>query len=108
MKVSQDLKVQTIITTYEVTPGTFLDLLAELQNAFDTFISKQDGFISGAIHTNDAQTRIANYTQWTSREKFLEVLRSKEMQAMNRKFSDLSKSFEPVLYEVHANFDAAL
>ncbi|WP_370213151.1 antibiotic biosynthesis monooxygenase [Roseovarius sp.] len=106
MRVSQNEKVQTVITTYEVTPGTYLDLLEELRNSFEEFIRKQDGFIAGAVHTNDAQTRIANYTQWQSREQFLNVLRSDEMRRMNRKFSDLSKGFEPVLYEVHASFEA--
>ncbi|MFU1478399.1 antibiotic biosynthesis monooxygenase family protein [Roseovarius sp. C7] len=106
MRVSQDAKVQTVITTYEVTPGTYLDLLEELRKAFDGFIRVQDGFVAGAVHTNDAQTRIANYTQWQTREQFLNVLRSEEMRRMNRKFSELSKGFEPVLYEVHASFDA--
>lgn len=105
MKVSHEMKIQTVITTYEVTPGTYLDLLDELRNSFETYIRKQDGFISGAVHSNDAQTRIANYTQWQTREQFLRVLRTEEMRKMNRRFSELSKAFEPVLYEVQASFD---
>ena len=92
--------VQTVVTTYEVTPGTFLDLMEELQKAFESFIRHQDGFIGGAIHGNDAQTRIANYRQWQSRDAFQAVTRSSEMRKRARKFSELSKSFEPVLYEV--------
>lgn len=100
MEVAQNNTHQTVITTYEVTPGTFLDLLDELEAAFETFHQKQDGFISGAIHINDAQTRIANYTQWKTREHFQAMLRSDEMRAYGRKFSALSKTFEPVLYDV--------
>ncbi|MEP2505216.1 MAG: antibiotic biosynthesis monooxygenase family protein [Paracoccaceae bacterium] len=100
MKVAQDNTHQTVITTYEVNPGTFLDLLEELETAFETFLRKQDGFIAGAIHTNDAQTRIANYTQWKTREHFQAALRSDEMRAYGRKFSALSKTFAPVLYDV--------
>lgn len=100
MKVSQSNTYQTVITTYEVTPGTFLDLLEELETAFESFVRKQDGFVAGAIHTNDAQTRIANYTQWESREQFQATLRSEEMRAYARKFSALSKTFAPVLYDV--------
>ena len=91
---------QTVVTTYEVTPGTYLDLVEELRNAFESFIRHQPGFVGGAIHGNDAQTRIANYTQWKTREEFQDVLRTPEMRQMSRKFSDLSKRFGPVLYEV--------
>jgi quinol monooxygenase YgiN len=104
MKVTSEKNVQTVITTYEVTPGTYLDLLDELQTAFNSFVRKQDGFVGGTIHTNDAQTRIANYTQWQTREQFLAVLRTDEMREWSRKFNALSKSFEPVLYEVHEIF----
>ena len=98
---------QTVITTYEVTPGTYADLLEELEDAFQEFIRHQPGFVAGAIHGNDAQTRIANYTQWKSRELFLAVLRTDEMRSRNKKFSELSKSFAPVLYEVRASFISA-
>lgn len=106
MKISSELHFQTVITTYEVTPGTYLDLLDLLQSAFDNFISKQSGFIAGAIHTNDAQTRIANYTQWETREQFLNVLRAPQMRELNRQFSELSRSFEPVLYDVNSCYAA--
>lgn len=104
MEVAQNNTHQTVITTYEVTPGTFLDLLEELETAFETFVRKQDGFIAGAIHTNDAQTRIANYTQWKTREQFQATLRSDEMRAYGRRFSALSKTFAPVLYDVVSTF----
>ena len=48
----------------------------------------------------DAQTRIANYSQWRNREDFLAMLRSDEMRRRNREISGLCKSFEPVMYEV--------
>jgi len=52
------------------------------------------------MHVNDAQTRIANYTQWKSREDFQAMLRSDEMRDWNRRFAALCKTFEPVLYDV--------
>lgn len=104
VEISQNSNLQTVITTYEVTPGTCADLLDALQEAFGSFIRLQPGFIAGAIHVNDAQTRIANYTQWQNRDFFLAVLRAEEMRAFSRKFGALSKSFEPVLYDVAASF----
>ncbi|WP_120501701.1 antibiotic biosynthesis monooxygenase [Roseovarius sp. EL26] len=96
---------QTVITTFEMTPGTCQDLLDELTAAYDAFISKQPGFIAAGLHVNDAQTRIANYSQWERREDFQAMLRSDEMRVHNRKFNALCKSFEPVMYDVAATFN---
>ena len=98
--ITKDPSVQTVITTFEVTPGTCDDLLEELRLACNDFVSKQPGFIGAAMHVNDAQTRIANYTQWESREAFQKMLRSEPMRAYHRRFNDLCKTFEPVMYEV--------
>ena len=104
-RIAQDATVQTVITTFEMTPGTCQDLLDALREAYAEFISKQPGFIAAGLHVNDAQTRIANYSQWERREDFLAMLRTDEMRARNRKFNDLCKSFEPVMYDVAATFD---
>lgn len=95
---------QTVITTFEMTPGTAQDLLEALTEAYSSFISKQPGFIGAALHINDAQTRIANYSQWERREDFLAMLRSDEMRAHNRRFAGLCARFEPVLYDVAQSF----
>jgi len=99
-EISKQKQCQTVITTFEMTPGTCQDLLDELTAAYADFISKQPGFISAALHVNDAQTRIANYSQWERREDFQAMLRTTEMRKRNRLFSGLCKSFEPVMYEV--------
>lgn len=103
--ISTSATLQTVITTFEVTPGTCQDLMEALQSAYAEFISKQPGFIGAGLHVNDAQTRIANYSQWQRREDFQAMLRTKEMRARNRVFSDMCKSFEPVMYDVAEAFD---
>ena len=95
---------QTVITTFETTPVTCQDLLDLLTAAYEAFISKQPGFVSAGLHVNDAQTRIANYSQWQKREDFQAMLRSDEMRKRNREINDLCKSFEPVMYDVAATF----
>lgn len=102
--ISKQKQCQTVITTFEMTPGTCQDLLDELTGAYGEFISGQPGFISAALHVNDAQTRIANYSQWERREDFQAMLRTEEMRKRNRVISGLCKSFEPVMYEVEAVF----
>ncbi|QYX55871.1 antibiotic biosynthesis monooxygenase [Roseovarius sp. SCSIO 43702] len=96
---------QTVITTFEMTPGTCQDLLDALTDAYENFISKQPGFIAAGLHVNDAQTRIANYSQWERREDFQAMLRSEEMRRRNREIHSLCRSFEPVMYDVAATFD---
>ena len=41
---------QTVITTFETSPGTCQDLLDALQEAYAGFISKQPGFIAAGLH----------------------------------------------------------
>jgi quinol monooxygenase YgiN len=96
--------LQTVITTFEMSPGTCQDLLDALTDAYSAFISKQPGFISAALHVNDAQTRIANYSQWERREDFLAMLRTTEMRERNRRIGELCRSFEPVMYDVVDTF----
>jgi len=76
-----------------------------LEEAYAGFISKQPGFIGAALHVNDAQTRIANYSQWERREDFQAMLRAPEMRERNRRLNELCRSFEPVMYEVFSVCD---
>lgn len=100
--MSQDR--QTVLTTFDTTPGTCQDLMDLLNDAYENFISKQPGFIAAGLHVNDAQTRIANYSQWERREDFQAMLRTDEMRRRNREINDLCRSFEPVMYDVAAVF----
>ncbi|MCP3970625.1 MAG: antibiotic biosynthesis monooxygenase [Rhodobacteraceae bacterium] len=104
LTISKGQELQTVITTFEVNPGTCQDLLDALTEAYEEFISNQPGFIAAGLHVNDAHTRIANYSQWQRREDFQAMLRSDEMRERNRKFGALCKSFEPVMYEVVTGF----
>ncbi len=103
-KIAHPSSCQTVVTTFEMTPGTCQDLLDALTDAYQSFISHQPGFISAGLHVNDAQTRIANYSQWERREDFQAMLRSDEMRERNRRINELCRSFEPVMYDVAAVF----
>ncbi len=103
-EISEDTERQIVITTFETSPGQCQDLLDALRDAYAAFISKQPGFIAATLHVNDAQTRIANHSQWANRADFLAMLRSSEMRKRNRELNQLCRSFEPVLYDVSATF----
>ena len=100
-----DRRVQVVITTFEVMPGVCHDVLDLLHATYAEVVSLHPGFVGAALHVNDAQTRIANYSQWRQREDFLAMLRSDEMRRRNRDISALCKSFEPVMYDVSETFD---
>lgn len=104
LRINADATHQTVITTFEVTPGTCEDVLDLLTSAYRDFISRQPGFVAAGLHVNDAQTRIANYSQWRAREDFQAMLRSPQMRERNREINTLCKSFEPVMYDVVASF----
>lgn len=98
--IRRDSDCQTVLTTFEVTPGTCEDVLDKLRDAYAEVIRKQPGFIAAALHVNDAQTRIANYSQWNRREDFQAMLRTREMRERNRAIHAEVKSFEPVMIDV--------
>ncbi len=104
-KITANAPLQTVITTFDVTPGSCQDLMDHLQDAYENVIRHQPGFIAAGLHVNDAQTRIANYSQWQKREDFQAMLRTDEMRKRNRVINDLCKSFEPVMYDVVQSFD---
>lgn len=104
--IRPDFDGQTVICTFEVTPGTAHDVLEMLTDAWDQVISQQPGFVSGAIHLNDAQTRIATYSQWRDRKDYQAMLRTGEMRQRNRNINGMCKSFEPVMYELQSVFHA--
>jgi heme-degrading monooxygenase HmoA len=103
--IGSEFSGQTVITTFEVTPGTCQDLIDELTLAYAEVISKCPGFIGSALHLNDAQTRVANYSQWRGRADFMAMLRLPEMRERNRRLNGLCKSFEPVMYEVVSSYN---
>lgn len=102
--ITAEFSGQTVLTTFEMTPGTAHDLMDALTDAYENFIRHQPGFISAGLHMNDAQTRIANYSQWRDRRDFQAMLRTTEMRERNRRLSQLCSRFEPVMYEVIAAF----
>ncbi len=99
-EIVKEFTGQTVLTTFEMTPGTAADLMEALQSAYDAFIRKQPGFLGAGLHMNDAQTRIANYSKWMRREDYQAMLRTPEMRERNRHISSLCRGFEPVMYEV--------
>ena len=102
--ITPDFDGQTVISTFEMTPGTCSDVLEALSDAYASVVRHQPGFLGGAIHVNDAQTRISTYSRWEKRGDFQAMLRTPDMRERNRIIAGLCARFEPVMYEVAAVF----
>lgn len=105
-RIADGFDGQTVICTFDVTPGSAHDVLDALTAAYDEVISRQPGYVSGAVHLNDAQTRIATYSQWRDRRDYQAMLRSPEMRDRNRVIHGMCRHFEPVMYEVVGVWDS--
>jgi quinol monooxygenase YgiN len=104
VSIAQGQQGQTVMTTFEVAPASCDALLAALRAAYAEVISRQPGFVGAAIHVNDARTRVANYSQWESRDAYQAMLRSEGMRDRHAAITELCRSFEPVMVEVDAVF----
>lgn len=100
LDIRPDFDGQTVICTFDVTPGSAQDVLDLLNAAYDAEISRSPGYLGGAIHLNDAQTRICTYSKWRARGDYQAMLRSPPMRERNRAIHALVRSFEPVMYEL--------
>lgn len=103
-QIDKGFQGQTVITTFETTPAMCFDLIEALEAAYAEVISKQVGFIAAGLHVNDARTRVCNYSQWNSRGDYQAMLRSAEMRERNRRINELCKGFEPVMYDIIADY----
>lgn len=94
--------MQTVITTFETTPGACEDLLAAVQDAYRKTFRRSPGFQSAKIHVNDAQTRVAIRSAWDDRDAFKALLRSDAFRAHTKAIAPFHQGFAPVLYDVVA------
>jgi len=62
LEIKSNTSHQTIITTFECSPGTCSDLLDLLKAAYAEFISEQAGFTCVGLHVKDAEARVAKYS----------------------------------------------
>jgi heme-degrading monooxygenase HmoA len=98
--IDPQAKVVTLINIYEVAPEKQAELAELLSAATDETFRHMPGFISINIHRSMDGNRVANYTQWASKDEFERMGKSPEAQALFRKFSALAESVAPTVYQV--------
>ena len=93
-------KIVTLINIYEVLPGKQTALAELLSASTDKTLRHMPGFVSVNIHRSTDGNRVANYTQWASKDEFERMTKNPEAQALFKQFAALAKSVAPSLYEV--------
>lgn len=93
-------KLLTFINIYEVAPERQAELAELLSTATEETLRHMPGFVSVNIHRSMDGNRVANYTQWASKDEFERMGKAPEAQALFRKFAALAKSVAPAIYQV--------
>ncbi|ABA05393.1 antibiotic biosynthesis monooxygenase [Nitrobacter winogradskyi Nb-255] len=92
--------VVTLINVYEVEPDRQAELVRLLEEATETVMRHQPGFISVSIHSSFDGARVVNYAQWASKEDFERLMKNSEAQAQMKTFAATARSVAPALYRV--------
>jgi heme-degrading monooxygenase HmoA len=92
--------VVTLINVYEVDPEKQAELAQRLADSTERVLRHLPGFVSVNIHRSFDRTRVANYTQWASKDDFDRMTKSPEAQAEFKRFAAVAKSVSPMLYQV--------
>jgi heme-degrading monooxygenase HmoA len=98
--IDAQAKVLTFINIYEVAPDRQAELAELLSAATDQTLRRMPGFVSVNIHRSTDGNRVANYTQWASKDEFERMGKSPEAQTLFRKFASVTKSVAPAIYQV--------
>jgi heme-degrading monooxygenase HmoA len=98
--IDAQARVLTFINIYEVAPDRQAELAELLSAGTDETLRHMPGFVSVNIHCSTDGNRVANYTQWASKDEFERMGKSPEAQALFRTFASVAKSVAPAIYQV--------
>jgi quinol monooxygenase YgiN len=104
--IAKDQPVVTMINTFTVEPENQKRLVEILVEATTSVMRKQPGFVSASFHSSLDGTRVTNYAQWESKEKFEEMLDNPEVHPHFREVRAIATP-EMNLYEVSYVEDTA-
>jgi heme-degrading monooxygenase HmoA len=99
-RITQDAGIVTLINVFTVAPRDQQRLVDALVEATQSNLNQFPGFISANIHKSFDGTKVVNYPQWESREKYEAMLESPRVAPHLKQAAGIAISFEPYLYEV--------
>jgi heme-degrading monooxygenase HmoA len=89
-----------LINIFTVAPDKADALVALLDQATETVMRRQPGFISANIHKSLDGRHVANYAQWRSQADFEAMQKNPECRKHMGDAAKLAEKFEPALYTV--------
>lgn len=96
--VTKGNQVATLINVYQTTPENQDHLVVMIIKSTEEVASKQNGYISAAVHKSIDGTRVTNYSQWTTPETLQAMLHTPEFKASFKDVMIYATSFEPHTY----------
>jgi heme-degrading monooxygenase HmoA len=105
IKISKGNEVATLINVYQTTPENQDHLVAMIIKSTEEVASKQNGYISAAVHKSIDGTRVTNYSQWTTPETLQAMLHIPEFKASFKDVMLYATSFEPHTYFIEYAHD---
>jgi len=91
--------MMTLVNVFTVAPDRQQELVRLLDEATQTTMKRQPGFISANIHMSYDGTRVINYAQWRSKADFEAMQKSPQATDHMRTIAALAK-FDAILCEV--------
>jgi quinol monooxygenase YgiN len=104
-RIDPHARLMTLINVFTVAPDRQQELVDLLDQATQSAMKHQPGFISANIHKSIDGTRVINYAQWQSRADFEAMQRNPEAADHMKAIAALAK-FDPIVCEVtssHSN-----
>ncbi|NBW09248.1 MAG: antibiotic biosynthesis monooxygenase [Caulobacteraceae bacterium] len=95
-----------LINTFRVKPEKADALVDLLQQATDTVMRHQAGFISASLHRGPRGDRIVNYAQWRSLEDYEAMQANPEARKHMKACARLAEDFDPQIYAVASVHEA--
>lgn len=105
--INTGTEVSTLVNVFVVDPAQQQRLVDILVEATETVMRHLPGFISANIHASDDGTRVVNYAQWASAERFQDMLGDPRAQEHMTAAAEIATSYDPHLYRVIAIHHAA-
>lgn len=92
--------ITTLINVFTVESSEQEKLVYMLIGYAEQVLSKQEGFISANVNKSLDGTRVANYTQWKSRDAIEKMLNNPKAQIHMNDMLSIATSMDGNLYEV--------
>jgi quinol monooxygenase YgiN len=99
IEIRPSSELATLINLFVVEPKHQDELIEALKEGLETFVSKQPGYVSAALHKGMDGRHAVVYSQWRSPMHIEALLNNPEAREYFRYITEIAQ-IEPIVYEV--------